>query len=1295
MKRSYKKILAMLLALALTFTSFNGLVDVLAATYRDTTTADDYSDNVDVNAEVYFVSKATGKIITLNGKTDDPISCSETYNESKVPANAKFTIYYGTGDQDASRGLTVVNFKCAGTTTSWGAGRNNTTYQAGSDKCQNPSGWEAVMMEPQGDGTISFKSCNAARTYFTVAGSGNSVTLTTLEEGDDPTDNEKFIMYTKQTPKAAKKVKLDNVSGDSVDVSWEGVDRTLFSGYEVLYSKTENGTYTSAGFTKDTSKKVSDLELNTKYFFKVRTHTNNKDGAYSDSKIAYVQTLSTKNPAQPLNVKAELKDGKMVITWDKANSADKYIVYRAVSRYAEYKEIGTTSDLTFTDTNLNKGKYNNYYKIQGVNGDNKGKLSEPASLEISMFGSDVYIINETDDLNQVYETENQIFQKQWHDQFGNGRYTFAFKSGDYSAMEQDAFNVGYYMQVIGLGKTPYDVRLKNIKAPAALSGGNVTCNFWVNLENVTIADTGETDFWEDSFKWSVSQAAPARRLNVERTALFQWHWEDTAWASGGYIADSRFEKKAGSYSQQQYYYRNCEFVGENSGVYGVNWNQVIQGCTGITSTNSGDNTGKNFVGSTSLINKNGTTNWDQRGCSTVIDDTPWIREKPFLFFDESSEAYKVFVPDARKNSEGISWSETSMGDGQILDVEKSFYIASPDDSADEINKQLAWGKNIIFQPGIYHVDKPIQVNEPNTILLGLGMATIIPDNKEAAIKTADVAGLAICGLILDAGNYSDTLLTVGTEGCNRDHSDNPTVLQDVIYRVGGTGDLGRCGSCQVINSNDVIVDHTWIWRADHGDNTGWYENTAKNGIVVNGDNVVAYGLFCEHFQEYDILWRGENGATYFLQNEKCYDPQSQAGWMSHGGTKNGYAAYKVANNVKNHYAVGLGIYDVFINTNGASIYLDNAIEVPDTKNVLIENACIVEIAAGDGPQVGINNIVNNTVAGIRTGAGNNGGYAIQRLLSYSAGSSLSLPDYYTQENSVEVQVQVGQTPTRDTDAEKDIKKDPLTQDPAYAYPTPPLWEMTDADYQKKQEECYKAWLLAQKNQDSNNTTNTNDPGTKKPGQDSTQYGLKVGQTFDVGNYRYKITSITAKTGNVSLIKVIKKKNTMKKATVPATVSKNGYTFKVTAIGTKAFSKAKKLKKITFGTNVKTIGKSAFTGCKKLKTIKFKKVQTVGKKAFYNCKKLKKVTFGTKVKTIKASAFAKCKNITTITFGKNVKKIQSKAFANSAKLKKITFKGTKVKKVAKNAFNKKVRKTVTVSGKSKAKKVALKSLKRKK
>ena len=962
MKRCYKRILAMMLALVMTFSYMpESVIQIVAAPLESTESVDTPVEQTE-NAEVFFVHSATNKLITLNGTQGAPIDCNTTYSgvSSSVPNSARFTIYYGKGTTTPSKDKTVVNFTCLGTQTSWGANANS-VYQIG--KRTNPAGWESVIMEPQGDGTVAFRNCDNGN-YITMA--DNKLSIIDIGEGESISANEKFVIHSAAKPKTAKKVTLSNVSGDSIDVSWQGVDECLYSGYEVLYSTTETGTYISAGYTADTKLVIKGLNLNTRYFVKVRTLTNKEDGGYADSAVVYTQTLKDYKPAKPSGVSVEQQeDGKMKITWKKANSALKYKVYRAVSRFAEYKEIGETTNLTFTDNTPNtSSRYRNYYKVQGVNNYDEGDFSDPGSLEISMFGKNMYVFNETDDFTQIYETTQQVYLEQKDSQFGDERYVLAFKSGDYSGITE-GLNMGYYTQTIGLGKTPYDVRINNVRTPAALSGNNATCNFWRGIENLTIADTdgndGDPYYY---FQWGVSQAAPARRLYVERMTTFDWYY---GWASGGYVADSYFEKAAGSYSQQQYYYRNCYI---NGGIYGVNWNQVVQGVEGINADNSSDNSGKPFANMVDLINKNGTTNWDQRGCSTIIPTTPIIREKPFLYFDEATDEYKVFVPAMKKNSSGVSWSYESMGAGTSLSVEKSFYVAHPDrDTAETLNYQLAIGKNIIFSPGIYHVDKPLEVISPDTIILGLGMATIIPDNKEAAIKTADVSGLAICGLILDAGNYSEALLVMGEERCNKSHENNPSVIQDVIYRVGGTGELGRADVCQIVNSNDVIIDHTWIWRADHGDNTGWDENTSKNGLIVNGDNVTAYGLFVEHFQEYDIVWRGEYGTTYFLQNEKCYDPQSQKGWMSHGGQKKGYAAYKVANNVKNHYAIGLGVYDVFINTNGASIYLDNAIEVPNTPNVLIENACIVEIASEDGPKVGINHIINDTTEGINTGGG--------------------------------------------------------------------------------------------------------------------------------------------------------------------------------------------------------------------------------------------------------------------------------------------------------------------------------------
>lgn len=233
-------------------------------------------------------------------------------------------------------------------------------------------------------------------------------------------------------------------------------------------------------------------------------------------------------------------------------------------------------------------------------------------------------------------------------------------------------------------------------------------------------------------------------------------------------------------------------------------------------------------------------------------------------------------------------------------------MVKPGATAATINQALAQGLNLLFTPGVYHVDRTINVNRANTIVLGLGLATIIPDNGVTAMRVADVDGVRLAGFLIDAGPVnSPTLLEIGPQGAGADHAANPTTVQDVYIRIGGAG-AGKATTSMVVNSDDAIIDHTWVWRADHGEGWGWETNRADYGVRVNGDDVLATGLFVEHFNKYDVEWYGERGRTIFYQNEKAYDAPNQAAIQN--GTTKGYAAYRVDDSVNAHEAWGLGSY---------------------------------------------------------------------------------------------------------------------------------------------------------------------------------------------------------------------------------------------------------------------------------------------------------------------------------------------------------------------------------------------------
>ncbi|MEV8553746.1 discoidin domain-containing protein [Streptomyces glaucescens] len=457
-----------------------------------------------------------------------------------------------------------------------------------------------------------------------------------------------------------------------------------------------------------------------------------------------------------------------------------------------------------------------------------------------------------------------VFKQQESAQFGTGRHAFLFKPGTYNNLNAQ---IGFYTQIAGLGLKPDDTLINgDITVDAGWFNGNATQNFWRGAENLAVNPVNGTN------RWAVSQASSFRRMHVKGGLNLAPN--GYGWASGGYIADSKIDGQIGNYSQQQWYTRDSSIGGWSNSV----WNQVFSGVEGAPA------------------------NSFPEPRYTTLAGTPVSREKPFLYLDGNE--YKVFAPAKRTNARGTTWaSGTPQGESIPL---SRFYVVKPGTTAATINQALAQGLHLLFTPGVYHVDRTIDVNRAGTIVLGLGLATIIPDNGVTAMRVADVDGVRLAGFLIDAGPVnSPTLLEVGPQNASADHSANPTTVQDVYIRIGGAGP-GKATTSMVVNNDDTIIDHTWVWRADHGEGVGWETNRADYGVRVNGDDVLATGLFVEHFNKYDVEWYGERGRTIFFQNEKAYDAPNQAA-IQNGATK-GYAAYRVDDSVNTHEGWGMGSY---------------------------------------------------------------------------------------------------------------------------------------------------------------------------------------------------------------------------------------------------------------------------------------------------------------------------------------------------------------------------------------------------
>ena len=214
-------------------------------------------------------------------------------------------------------------------------------------------------------------------------------------------------------------------------------------------------------------------------------------------------------------------------------------------------------------------------------------------------------------------------------------------------------------------------------------------------------------------------------------------------------------------------------------------------------------------------------------------------------------------------------------------------------------------------------------------------------------------GVKIAGILFDAGTgeLAGPARRSARPARRPTHAANPTSIQDVFFRIGGAGP-GKATTSLVVNSDNTMIDHIWAWRGDHGAGIGWTVNTADTGLIVNGNNVTALGLFVEHYQKYNVIWNGQGGRTIFFQNEMPYDPPNQAAWMN--GATNGYAAYKVADTVTTHEAWGLGSYCYF-NVN-PSVVAARGFEAPNNPNVRFHSLLTVSLG-GNGV---ITNVINTT-----------------------------------------------------------------------------------------------------------------------------------------------------------------------------------------------------------------------------------------------------------------------------------------------------------------------------------------------
>jgi hypothetical protein len=584
--------------------------------------------------------------------------------------------------------------------------------------------------------------------------------------------------------------------------------------------------------------------------------------------------------------------------------------------------------------------------------------SPPASLcpgaNVAAFGPNVCVFNDTMSQATIQADLNSIATQQVPiaSQFDSQRYAIFFEPGTYgSAADPLVFQVGYYTEVAGLGYLPQDtvvdgaIDVFNNLCTAGTPYCNSDVNFWRSLSNLTLnvdlpssppayappaLDYKGPTCANGAEMWSVSQAAPIRRAIINGSVVFQDPCSYNDYASGGFIADSEVSGDLDFGGNQQFIVRNSEIGGANGCPNGL-WNMVYSGVQGAPSPV--------FTGTCQQ--------------NTVLPTSPVTEEEPFLYTDARGN-FNVFVPAVQHNTTGPSWASGSEA-GTSIPFSR-FFVASPSTPVPVIDAALALGKDLFLTPGVYDLDQPILVSRPDTVVMGLGFATLVPQRGNAAMIVAANTGVKLSGLIVDAGPVnSPVLLSVGIPGLGAGTAADPDTIQDVFFRIGGAATTPVSATVSLLdNASNSIIDDVWAWRADHGNDVGWTDNQGDTGLVVTGNDVTAYGLAVEHYQQNEVIWSGQGGTDVFFQNELPYDPPTQSDWME-SPSQDGYPAFLVTPNVTTFQGYGLGSYVVFIDTS-ATLYDAEAFESPDTPGVQFHNIFAVWIGGSGGDSSIINGV---------------------------------------------------------------------------------------------------------------------------------------------------------------------------------------------------------------------------------------------------------------------------------------------------------------------------------------------------
>ena len=434
----------------------------------------------------------------------------------------------------------------------------------------------------------------------------------------------------------------------------------------------------------------------------------------------------------------------------------------------------------------------------GTGGPNAGAAPLAPAL-----GPNVIIFDPSMPVSQIQATVDAIYAQQVDAEMGTNRYALLFKPGVYGTASQPLqMKVGYYTEVAGLGASPADVTINGkieVYNRCLDNGGTSNClalvNFWRTLSNLSLqrqrARPGRLPRLGELLGGLAGRVdAPSRHHRRHPLAHGLLHGRAA-------VRQRRLHRRLEPAVRHQ---RLAAAVADpqqpDRRLVERRLEPGLRGCRRRARRKRPSRTRRTRRSTT----------------------TPVSREKPYLFVDGQGN-YNVRVPSAQTQHQRHLLGRRPDGRDARIPLD-DFFIAKPSDSVKEINNALARGMNLLLTPGVYNVGR-------QHLRQARQHGRARPGARDAhRRRRRDPAGGRRCSRRHHRGRHdrrgrrrsrrcSCGSARATATAAPEERPVDPTTLSDVYFRVGGPH-IGKADIALEVNSNDVLIDQTWVWRADHG-----------------------------------------------------------------------------------------------------------------------------------------------------------------------------------------------------------------------------------------------------------------------------------------------------------------------------------------------------------------------------------------------------------------------------------------------------------------------------------------------